>query len=292
MLKKILCPVDFSAGSKHAMQVAVRMANEAGAELLLVHAWYLPPLAVAGESPFPADTIQLMSDDEEQGLAAAAQDATALGAKQVQTLFLSGLPWGQIVEAVQGDRRVDLVVMGTHGRTGLRRIVLGSVAEKVVRHAPCSVLVTRGEATTFKRILCPIDFSESSRQAVDAAADLARRIRAEITLLHVVEIPVTFSGEPTIVEFVADLERRSAHTLDKWAKELRTKVSTAVTIRAELGSPGAQTLSVLDNDPTFDLVVVGSHGLTGIKRILLGSVAEKIVRHAACSVLVARTRHA
>ncbi len=291
MLDKILCPIDFSPGSEHAMKVAVEMAKRSGAALVLAHSWYLPAPAISDELPFSADTIRLMIEDEEQGLAAAVKQATALGAKQVQTLFLTGTPAGRLVDAVHADRAIGLVVMGTHGRTGLARILLGSVAEKVVRLAPCSVLVTRGEATTFKRILCPIDFSESCRHAVDAAAEVAQRMAAEITLLHVVEVPITYSGEPPIAGFVADLGARSARVLDQWATELRARVSTAVTTRTAIGSPGAETLAVLDGEPRFDLAIVGSHGRRGIQRVLLGSVAEKIVRHAPCAVMVARARH-
>lgn len=273
------------------MQVAIRMANESGAELVLAHSWYLPPPATSDEPLFPPETIQQMVDDEHQRLSAATREATALGVKRVQPRFLTGMPWRQVVEAVQGDRGVDLVVMGTHGRTGFARILLGSVAEKVVRHAPCSVLVTRGASTTFKRVLCPVDFSEDSRHAVDAAAELAQRTKAEIALVHVVEVPVVYSDGPLIVDFIGDLEKRSARMLEQWAAELKAKVSVPVTMRSLSGSPGAQTLAVLDDDPAFDLVVVGSHGRTGIRRFLLGSVAEQIVRHAPCSVMVARARH-
>jgi nucleotide-binding universal stress UspA family protein len=289
---KILCPIDFSPGSQQAMKVAVHLAGESSAELLLAHAWYLPPLAFAGESPFPGDTLQLMVEDEEQGLAAARREAVALGAKRVDTVFLSGVPWDRIVDTVLGDRAIDLVVMGTHGRTGLGRILLGSVAEKVVRHAPCSVLVTRGEATSFKRVLCPVDFSDDSKHAIDIAAEFAKRSGATITLCHVVEVPITYSGEPLISDFLGDLEKRSTQRLQQAADELRAKVPVAVTTRTTIGSPGGELLEILDKDPTFDLVVMGSHGRTGIRRVLLGSVAEKLVRHAACPVFVARNRHA
>jgi nucleotide-binding universal stress UspA family protein len=86
------------------------------------------------------------------------------------------------------------------------------------------------------------------------------------------------------------LDRRSAELLDQWASQLRGKISVPVTTTARIGWPGAEILAALDRDSTVDLVVMGSHGRTGIKRVLLGSVAEKIVRHARCPVLVARRR--
>lgn len=289
--KKILCPIDFSPGSQQAMRVAVRLANDAEGDLVILHAWYVPPLAFAGEHTFAPHVLQLMSDDVQRGLDDALREAIALGAKHATTTLVTGLPWSEIVGLVE-RQAFDLVVMGTQGRTGLARVLLGSVAEKVVRHAPCPVLAVRpdGAPKPFTHVLCPIDFSESARHAVDLAAELVRPGGAGITLLHVIEAPVAYSGEPSIADFARDLDRRSAEQLDTWAAKLKSKVSVPVTTRSRIGYPGAQTLAALDADPSVDLVVMGSHGRTGVKRALLGSVAEKIVRHAACPVLVARKR--
>jgi nucleotide-binding universal stress UspA family protein len=288
--KKILCPIDFSPGSQQAMRVAVRLANEADGELVLVHVWYVPPSAFAGEYTFSPAVIQEMNDDAQQGLDEAVKEATSLGAKRVTAKLVTGVPWHAIVELL-ADPQFELVVIGTHGRTGLSRVMLGSVAEKVVRHAPCSVLAVRpdGEPRPFTHVLVPVDFSESSRHAMELAADFARS-GAAITLLHSIEIPVAYSGETPGPDFARDLDRRSAELLAKWAAELKKKVSVPISTRSRIGRPGTETLAVLDNDRTIDLVVMGSHGRTGIKRALMGSVAEKVVRHARCPVLVARKR--
>jgi nucleotide-binding universal stress UspA family protein len=286
---KILCPIDFSPGSQQAMRVAVRLATERSAELVLVHSWNLPPTAFAGEYTFPADVIQQLSDDARRGLDAAARDAGALGAKRVTSRLLSGLPWSTIVGAAAG---CDLIVIGTHGRTGLARILLGSVAEQVIRHAPCSVLVVRPdtEPRPFAHVLCPVDFSESSQYAMQLAGELAHPGGAGVTLLHVLELPVAYSGEPPMPELYRDLDKHSADLLDEWAARLTAKSAIPVTKRSRIGYPGAHTLAVLDDDRTFDLVVMGSHGRTGIARALLGSVAEKVARNARCPVLIARER--
>ena len=288
---KILCPIDFSPGSRQAMRVATMIANAAGAELVLAHSWYVPPLAFAGEYMLDPTVIQDMSDDAKRGLEDAVREVTELGAKRVSSKLLTGLPWTMLVAELD-DPTYDLVVIGTHGRTGLSRILLGSVAEKVVRHAPCSVLVVRpeGEITAFTNILCPIDFNEPSRQASDMAASVIAPGGRGITLLHVVDVPVAYSGEPAVAGFVHDLDKHASALLDTWAAQLRTKTTAPISTRARIGHPGAQTLHLLENEPGFDLVVVGSHGRTGISRVLLGSVAEKIVRHAKCPVLVARRR--
>ncbi|HEX7837412.1 MAG TPA: universal stress protein [Kofleriaceae bacterium] len=289
---KILCPIDFSAGSQYALRTAARIAAASEAELVVANVWYMPPMAYAGDAPVPADAVQFLVDDSKRGLAQAERDASSLGARRVTTALLSGVPWEQLVALLGRDETFDLVVMGTHGRTGLSRILLGSVAEQVVRHAPCPVLTVRdrGEAGTFQHVLCPVDFSDSSRRAVELAGSIAAPGGAGIALLHVLELPVAYSGELKIPGLVEDLDRRAAGMLERWAAELRAKVSVPVVARSRIGRPGAQILAAQDGDPSFDLVVMGGHGRTGLPRLLLGSVAEQVIRHASCPVLVARSR--
>jgi nucleotide-binding universal stress UspA family protein len=289
-LTKILCPIDFSAGSQQAMRVAVRLANEHGAELVLLHTWHVPPMAFSGESMLSAEIIQEMRDDAQRGLDAAFHAAAVLGAKRATAKLATGVPWDTITETAEAG--FELIVIGTHGRTGLPRFLLGSVAEKVVRHAPCSVLTVRhdGNLQPFRHVLCPVDFSASSRQAMELAAELVAPGGAGITLLHVLELPIAFSGEPRLPELYRDLDKRSADLLDEWTTQLRTKTSVPVTARSRIGGAGGETLAVIDDDRTFDLVVMGSHGRSGIARALLGSAAEKVVRHARCPVVVARGR--
>ncbi len=292
MFKKILCAIDFSPGSQRAMQLAARVAKDDDAELVIAHAWHMPPIAYAGEYSLPFETVGVMQQDAERGLKDAARELAGLGVKRVATKLLNGVPWAQIVETLEADRTFDVVVMGTHGRTALARVLLGSVAEKVVRHAPCSVLTTRpdGELGLFRHVLCPIDFSESSRHAAELGIELAARHDGKVTLVHVIEVPVLFRGEALAYDSVVDVDKRSTHLLLQWAADLSAKTPISVTTRIEIGRAGASLITVLENDPSVTLVVVGSHGRTGIRRALLGSVAEKIVRHSTCPVLVARRR--
>ncbi|MDQ3365684.1 MAG: universal stress protein [Myxococcota bacterium] len=292
MFHKILCATDFSPGSQQATKAAVRIAEAHAAELVLTHVRHLPALAFAGEQPFAPHVIQLMTEDEERGLAAALQEAQALGARRARTQLVSGLPADQIVESLRAEAAYDLAVVGTQGRSGVGRLLLGSVAERVIRHAPCSVLVVRAPAAqaSFDRVLCPIDFSECSRHAVSLAAVMAAPRGAGITLLHAIEVPVTYSGAPSVGDFVENLYDHATQVLAAWAAELRAKVEVPVTTRLEIGHPGAEILKVVEEAPPFELVVVGSHGRTGVRRLWYGSVAEKVARHASCSVLVTRVR--
>ncbi len=288
--QKILCPVDFSPGSRRAMRVAIRLANEAGAELVLAHAWHVPPVAFAGEHVFAPGVMEELERSARTALDEAAREATAHGAERLTTKLLGGMPRHEIVKLLDHDPAFDLVVMGTHGRTGLARILLGSVAESTVRHAPCSVLAIRpdGEPRPLARVLCPVDFTESSRFAADLAADLARPAGGKLTLLHVIDPPAVYGSGQRTIELLGDLERFSKEHLDQWAARLEDRARAPVTKLSRIGFPGAEILKVLDEK--FDLVVMGSHGRTGLSRVLLGSVAEKIVRHASCPVLVARPR--
>lgn len=271
------------------MRVGVRLANEHDAELVLFHAWQIP--ATTGDYAFGTGVVADLGEVAQEMLDQEVRRATELGAKKVTAKLVSGPAWSMIVEELQAGS-IDLVVMGTEGRTGLRRFLLGSVAENVVRHAPCPVLTIRpeGELAPFRKVLVPVDFSAGSRYAMEVAAEMIARDGTAITLLHIVEIPVAYRGRSTLPGAVEALDQRGAEILDGWAAALREKVTVPVRTEWHIGSPGTEVLAVLDADRSYDLVVTGSHGRTGFRRVLIGSVAEKIVRYASCPVLVARQR--
>jgi nucleotide-binding universal stress UspA family protein len=287
-IRTIVCPTDFSPPSEHAVRAASRLAIEANAELVLLHAWYIPPSAFA--ETFPAGVIDKLVADARRRLDAAVHDCSKAGVKRVTGELLTGVPWAEIVERLD-KQPTDLCVIGTHGRTGAARIVLGSVAEQVIRHASCPVLAIRPDADVkpFARVLVPTDFSETAAHAADLAADLVLPT-GSLTLLHVNEIPVTYAREYSIGELMRDMDKHMTAALEREAARLKTKTTARVEIRSRTGYPGAQTLTEIDEDRDIDLVVLGSHGRTGIKRVLMGSVAEKVVRHARCPVLVAKRR--
>ena len=274
MFRKILCALDFTPGSDHALHVAARMAIAADAELVLLHVVAMP----LGE--------------RDRGLDIAAREVSRLGVKRVSTQELAGVAWETIVAVLEHDPAFDLAVVATHGRTGIARVVLGSVAGKVVRHAPCSVLAARPrrDVKAFEHVLCPVDFSDSSRRAVKLAAQLAVPARGRLTLVHAIERPILYAGLGVPPDVFSGLDLDVAQVIEEWAAEIRTTARVEVATRVETGGASARTLELLQHDPSYDLVVVGSHGRTGLSRVLLGSVAETIVRHAPCAVLVSRPR--
>lgn len=139
--KKIVCAVDFSPCSREALRVASRLAGESSAELVIAYAWS-PPVVFAGETiGLPANFLTELVSTAQRELAAWKTEAEGLGAKRVSSEFLTGAAWHEVVGLAKRDHDVGLIVTGTHGRTGIRHAVLGSIAEKIVRHAPCAVMV-------------------------------------------------------------------------------------------------------------------------------------------------------
>jgi len=220
------------------------------------------------------------------------------GDGKVTTIVRMGKPFHEISLAA-GERAADLIVIATHGHTGLKRIWLGSTAERVVRHAPCPVLTvptrespkraSRTSVFQLRKILVPIDFSNLSMDALPYATLLARQFGAELILLHIVQwfpIDHLLGAEitnqtmvPTIKQAEADLERLAA--------DLRksTEVKTSAVVRE--GMPH-EAICQMAKSLGADLVVLTTHGYTGLKHVLLGSTAERVVRHASCPVLAVR----
>jgi len=280
-IHKILCPTDFSTGSQFAARVAGRIAKRHGAEIVLAHVWDPGDYGLRGGAE---DIVAKLRDH----LAIEARSLAELTTTKVTSELATGVPWRELV-ALADRAHADLIVTGTHGRGAIARVLLGTVATRLVRHAPVPVLVARERehVPAFRHVLVPVDFSEDSRVAVELASSYVE-LGGSITLVHVIEMPLTYGGSPT--ELGAQiLERDAQRQLGAWADELRAKVGVTVATLMRFGPVAAEILDLLGAGE-FDLAVTGSHGRTGLKRALLGSVAEKVVRHAPCAILVARTR--
>ena len=279
---RIMCATDFSPGAEAALRVATRLAKEADAELVLVHVWQVPA-AATGESTERRQYPHVLVAEAQQQLDLLVREFGASSGR-----VLRGTPWNEIVHELD-KHAYDLCVVGTEGRTGLARFLIGSVAAAVIRHAPCSVLAVRSGVrdSSFENVLVPTDFSESAAVALDIAAELAHQT---ITLLHVSEVPVRFTGEIQLSALAQSVDTKAAADLDAEAARLTPETRAGVIKCARIGSPATVILAAQDADHTIDLVVMGSQGRTGIPRLLLGSVAEKVVRHARCPVLIARAR--
>lgn len=142
--------------------------------------------------------------------------------------------------------------------------------------------------SSWKKICCPVDFSETSRVALETAAGLARREEAELTLLFVLETPAAVAEFPILpAEFLEQTIREVERKLDRWRTEAEHLRGAPAKAEVVSGSPAHEIVRYA-REGGFDLVVVGTHGRTGIRHMVLGSVAERVIREAHCAVLVVR----
>jgi nucleotide-binding universal stress UspA family protein len=232
--------------------------------------------------------------EEAQARMADLLEEAGAGDLEVETAHRRGIAPGPVVVDYAEDRGIDLIVMGTHGRRGVERFFIGSVTEEVVRGAGCSVMTVRSEDAdvsppTIDRILVPVDLSEFTVPLYRAALDLAATYSAHIDLLHVVEplpFPVPLVGALTIHDLVPDPMERSGEQLKRLSTSI-THPDVDVTFHTAEGH-AAQTIVEQAEALGSDLIMLASHGLSGIEGFLLGSVTARVVRRAACPVFVAR----
>ena len=223
----------------------------------------------------------------------------------VTPLIRDGIPGGEILSAID-KYRIDLVILGTRGRTGLKRFLLGSVSEWVLTEAPCSVLIVRKRSGSgikkFKslNILIGTDGSSDAKGAIEFVRQLSFPPSSQATVCHVLEQQGTLQTELSARLGVTGSS--NLKELGDKVRQIREKEGTAILnhsvrrlkgrgLKVEKllgrGHPADQMLT-LTQRKKFNLLVVGSRGITGFRRFLLGSVSHKLVQHAPCSVLVVR----
>jgi nucleotide-binding universal stress UspA family protein len=290
--RRIFVPVDFSDPSREALSAAVALARRLGSRLAVAH-------VARGNRPdshIVAEQMGVTFDTRRAGRGNLAEflKRELPPGLQPTRIVTAGVPFDEITKAAAAWE-ADLIVIATHGDTGLKQVLLGSTTERVVRQASCPVLVVRGRdkreaATAFspdqvRSILVPVDFAKSSLKAVSYAVALARKYDAQLVLLHVVE---PFHADLFIdTSGTQRAARASAHQFLKQLVETTRK--TWPRTGHELRSGHAVTvITALAKRTGADLIVVGTHGRTGLQRRFLGSVAERVVRHAPCPVLVVR----
>jgi nucleotide-binding universal stress UspA family protein len=296
----ILSAIDFSDESAHALDHAIVLAQWHGARITGVHVYTPRPVGIADGGAFVMMGDAALADEDratlQKRLDAFLEPARAAGLP-LCTQVLVGRPTERIVSAAK-ESGADLIVLGTHGASGFERLILGSVAERVLRKAACPVLTVPPRARNtsnlpFKRILCPVDFSEASHAAVELAVSIASDGDADVTFLHVLES----SGE-------ADLIRRMSEpiTVPEYDREREAQAGERLALlvagdvsewcrpstRLCRGKAYREILNVSNQDGT-DLIVIGVHGRNPLDVALFGSTTNQVVRAATCPVLTVRT---
>jgi nucleotide-binding universal stress UspA family protein len=289
-IRRILWPTDFSAGAERAFPYAVALASWHEAELHVLNVQEPQSADAEGTAPFPLSQealTHLLTDD---GDPPQHVDLEALSVVQEQRE--GGSPPETIVSYAD-EHDVDLIVAGTRGRRGLQRLLIGSVTEEVLRTASCPVLTVRDEddiapAWAVRNILVPIDFSDASLYALRHAKELALTHGAQITLLHVVEevvYPSAYGIEPANLPGPQVIDRVEANLADL----ARTEIGYEhVEVQASLGY-APSTLLDYTEEHDVDLITIATHGRSGLERMLLGSVTERVVRRAPAPAFVVKS---
>lgn len=292
-VRRILCPVDFSEFSVRALEHAARVASFFDAT---VHVLHVLPGMVDLVDPLMAPLAHPPEAARDKAMRGLAQlmEPVAEWNVPIESAVRIGNPARQI-EAATHELPADLIVMGTHGRTGLPHVLMGSVAETVMHRVSCPVLTIGHRTATvdappFRRILCPIDLMPGSEHTLDFALALAAESDAEVEVLHVVETIAldpkaghAFEGEGAfqaqrrrmIAEAGVHLRQAIPPGLRNWCT-VRQRVAT--------GEPWPAIVEAARSGRA-EVIVMGAHA-KAIDRVLFGSTTQRVVRESPCAVLV------
>lgn len=287
--KKILFPTDFSACAEKAAAFAIHFARSFGARLVLAH------VSIIYEEPEHRHTdVQAhLLEEPEARYRRQLEDhlARAGGADLEHELVqLHGVQIAATLAEYAENHGVDLIVMGTHGRHGFKRWLLGSVAEDLVRRAPCPVFSVKeawlGRPQDMAAILVPVDFSLASRTALHGARLLADHLGARLQILHVVQPPAypEIYAYATDTDYFEQARDKSYEILRSLVDEEGPAVETSIHVIA--GHPSREIIKFAEGNGSL-MIVMAHLGFSGMSERMLGSVTEYVVRSAACPVLTA-----
>jgi len=288
-LKTILCTTDFSDYSNQTVSYGVAIAKEFDARLLVCHIIDLQFAAIYGTVHFLPPDLQTQSIETAQDRIA---DLMASRTVPWEAVVATGPPADEISRVV-AERNIDLAISATHGRTGLKRFVLGSVTERLMRSLRCPLLVVReappdpARGLRFSKILVGCDFSPAANAALEYGVSLAQEFEAELHLIHVLEPQVYSDFLATTLDDVQGETGDIKEKLDQRLTDLITpeamnwcRIKTAVIE----GRP-FEAITDYAGENGIDLVVLGVRGHGVVETLFLGSTTDRVVRKAQCPVL-------
>lgn len=292
----VFAATDFSPPSDEAVRQAHERAKAPKAKLVVCH---VVPDLLRVNMLFPQRSVEQgkarveLHDTASRALVERTCALTGRKPDEFEAVIDDGTPYASIIDHAERSG-AGLIVVGDRGSTGLGRVLLGSVADRVVRYAHCPVLVARAGART-GRVLVASDLSDPSLPALSAAADEAERTGAQVTALHCLEPLAVAAGPEYGVAYAPVVPPEVLAETRANARERLAQAVQQRSLRAEqqvVEGPPAATIVATAEELGADLIVIGTRGRTGVRRVLLGSVAESVVRHAPCSVLVVRMTEA
>ncbi len=280
-IRKILFATDFSTESRNAFKCAIFLAKRYESKLLLAHALSEETCLAAGELwPTLIDGAQRNAEKSMAEL----EQTEDLHSLPHEVLMQTGETW-EVLSRVVSDQNVDLIVMGTHGSGGIDKLMLGSTAEKVVRHATCPVLTVGPlvgllSRERFGKILYATDFSAGSLRALTYALSLAAEDRAALTLLHIIETQPEWEAE------LADWKRLDCERLSQLVPT-DIDLPSQPEIEVEVGA-AAEVIVRLADSRNAELIVMGSHSGGAMATHLPWTTLHQVLQHAHCPVLTVR----
>lgn len=291
--KSILCATDFSDFSNQTINYGVGLAKEFGARLIVCHVIDLSSIAIYGEFQLdPVGQQNRIIEDANEQLEALTGDQPV----EWEPLITVGKPADEISRAVE-EKDIDLVISATRGRSGLKRLILGSVTERLMLTLPCPLLVLRSSEHEFlsapdrkiklKKILVGCDFSPDSGQALNHALSLAQEFQAELHLVNVIELPAQpnlLKGETSATEEIQeDYRNLLSQKLKDMVPEEARNWCTPQTSLLE-GHPYEELVKYAESND-IDMIVMGVRGHGLVKTLFLGSTTDRVVRRSPCPVL-------
>lgn len=299
--KKILVCSDGSACSETAAQVAAQIAAHFKAEAIALNVYdptYLTTMGV-WEMAVGQDVMDDYAKSEEKNVTTRIAPLFAAMGVPCRVMQELGHPVAGIMNVAKREK-ADLIVVGSRGLCGMKEMFLGSVSNGVLHHAPCSVLIVRGENAPhnpdgFRRILLASDGSEDACKATRAAVAMAQGFATSLTVLDVFDpslYPLADVAEANPDDSInrMDLERYAAHEfegIEKSARESAGEAEVYCDVQHRSGH-AAKTIVAFADEQQSDLIVVGSRGMGGFAEMMLGSVSSYVAHHARCPVLIAR----
>jgi nucleotide-binding universal stress UspA family protein len=292
-IRQILCPTDFSEFSHRALEHATAIARWYKSKITVQHVFPSIPPPLVRDYPALLSLSPRMRESILAELQLFSEPARKVGIA-VEVVLDDGHPVNEIVKRAK-EAPADLVVLGTHGRGGFEKLMLGSVTEQVLRKVPCPVLtVPRGarapsdpKPAVFKTILCPVDFSKPSIKALEYAFSLAKEADAKLLLLHALEVLPDEEPPETLrfdtIRYNDNLRSVARDRLLKLIPEGASDWSRPEVIVA-VGKAYREILKTTE-EREAGLIVIGIHGRNPIDRLFFGSTTQHVVRHATCPVL-------
>jgi len=296
-ISSVLVAIDFSAPSLEAIEAALPLITHFGADLHLVHVFepdYLSSSIVA--IPLVVPELEVGQRVRRRLRDLAKDYSVPLRRENIHAI--RGRPFEEICRLAR-EIDIDLIVIATRGHTGLKHLVLGSTAERVVRYSPCPVLVIREsdsrkkpapQLATFRKILVPVDFSDCSMKGLGYAKALAREFKAKLILLRSIALEYYVASDEYARYDFPLLMQQADRTAKQQMRDLVQQTNwNGIETSIQIGHAGQQICTEA-SDRKADLIAISTHGKTGFKHVLLGSTAEYVVRHASCPVLVVPSR--